>query len=114
MIVYYKNKKINIPVKKICFFARYVGLMFKSSKSENLLFEFKKKVRIPIHSCFVFFDFLALWLDEKNHVMKYEIVKPFSLFVRPKKHFSKLVEIPMNKSNKLFFSSFVDKKEKFK
>ena len=104
MIIHYKNKKIKIPVKKISGFGRTAGLMFKSKTSENLLFEFNKKTIVGIHSIFVFFDFLALWLNEKNEIIEWKIVKPFSFKISPKKSFSKLIEIPLNSQNKKFLN----------
>lgn len=71
-----------------------LGLMFRTRKTCPLLFEFKKDVRIAIHSFFVFFPFKAIWLDENNEIIEQKLVKPFTLSVRPKKPFRKLIEIP--------------------
>ena len=71
--------------------------MFKRGKTaEALLFEFKKPTKWAITSYFVFFPFLAIWLDNKNKVMEMRKVKPFKFHIAPKKPFSKLVEIPIN------------------
>ena len=56
-----------------------------------------KPVRIAIHSFFVFFPFLAIWIDDKNNVVDVKIVNPFKFSVSPKKSFCKLLEIPINK-----------------
>ena len=72
------------------------GLMFARKKNAKiLLFDLGKKCREPINSFFVFFPFIAVWLDGKN-VIDVKIVKPFLPFVRPKKSFDKLIEIPLN------------------
>ena len=109
MIVTYKNQKIKIPVKKIYGFGKIKGLMFKSKITKNLLFEFGKESTIRIHSWFVFFDFLALWLDDKNKIIEWKIVKPFTSSVKPKKPFSKLIEIPLNNQNRKIHRFFVGK-----
>ena len=72
--------------------------MFTSKKNAKaLIFEFKSKSREPIHSFFGFFPFVVIWLDKSNKIIDLELVKPFRFFIRPKKSFSKLVEIPVNK-----------------
>jgi uncharacterized membrane protein (UPF0127 family) len=71
-----------------------LGLMFRTRKTRPLLFEFKRDVRMAIHSFFVFFPFKAIWLDENNRIIAQKIVKPFTLCVRPRKPFRKLIEIP--------------------
>jgi len=87
--------------------------MFKSYETGNLLFQFEKKGRYPIHSFFVFFPFLVLWLNNKNKVIEYKLVKPFKFRVVPKRHFSKIIEIPVNTRNKKIIKFFVGK-ERFK
>jgi len=92
----YKNKKINLEVH-ICKW-KFLGLMFaRREKAKALLFDFKRLRRISIHSWLVFFDFVAVWLDDKNKIIEVRVVKPFSFSICPKKSFSKLVEIPVNK-----------------
>lgn len=110
MIVNYKKRKIKIPVKKVSEFGKISGLMFRTKNAKNLLFEFKEKTRIKIHSFFVFFKFLGVWLDEKNNVIEWKAISPFSLGCSPKKPFSKLVEIPVNNKNKKIIGFFVGKK----
>lgn len=106
------SKKIEIPdVKKLSEFGKIKGLMFcRRENAKPLLFEFKKPSKTRIHSFFVFFSFLAIWLDSKNKVLEYKIVTPFTLSVSPKKNYFKLLEIPFNKKYGkfigLFFSGF--------
>ena len=103
----YRRKKISILAKRLSFFGRFTGLMFtKKENAKALLFDFKKPTNISIHSWFVFFPFIALWLDDKNKIIKIKIVKPFSLPISPEKKFTKLVEIPLNNRFKKFKKYF--------
>jgi len=98
LIVKYKKRKISLDVKKCSFIEMFRGLMFHRREKARalLLFDFKKPGRLKIHSCFVFFHFLAVWLDDKNQVIEIRKVKPWKFYVLPKKRFFKLVEIPLN------------------
>ena len=109
MKIIYKNKEISVPVKKVSGLGEIAGLMFKRKSTKNLLFEFKGKTKINLHSCFVFFNFLSIWLNEKNKVIEWKYVKPFVFRIKPKKDFIKIVEIPLNKKNKKIAEFFVDK-----
>ena len=111
MIINFKNKKIKISVKKVSELGKTIGLMFKKKTTENLLFEFNEKTSFRIHSYFVFFDFLAIWLDKKNNVLEWKIVKSFTLSVKPEKSFFKLIEIPFNKKNEKIVKFFVGKRK---
>lgn len=113
MKIYYKNKKIDIDVRDVGLFGRFSGLMFKTKETSNLLFEFNHDVNMAIHSFFVFFNFLAVWVDEKNKVIEWKIVKPFTVAIKPEKRFRKLVEIPFNNGNSKILRFFVGK-ERFK
>jgi len=98
-----KTKKIKIKGKvievEICdnVFSKARGLMFRKN-SRPLLFVFKKPTRQGIHSFFCK-PFTAIWFN-KNRVIEERIVEPFSLSVKPKKHFTELVEIPFGNNNK--------------
>ena len=85
--------------------------MFKGKETSNLLFDFKRAGRHSITSFFVFFPFLAVWLDSDNNVLEKKIVQPFKLSVRPKEKFSRLVEIPINDSNSKLLN-FLDDRRK--
>lgn len=93
----FKGNKIDIKVRELSLLGQMIGLMFKTKNCDNLLF--KRGGRWAIHSFFVFFPFLALWLNEKNKVIEHKIVKPFRFCIIPKREFAKLVEIPLNKKN---------------
>ena len=109
MIVKYKNKKINIDVKEVSEFGKVSGLMFRTKETKILLFEFKKETNLKVHSFFVLFDFLGVWINSKGRVVDCKIMKPFSVAYSPKKKFSKLVEIPVNEKNGKIISFFVGK-----
>lgn len=94
--VFYRGRRFSLRAKKVYFLGRIRGLMFKNDKTEALLFDFSKECREPIHSLFVFFPFLALWLNKRNEILEYKVVRPFTFFVRPKKSFYRLIEIPIN------------------
>lgn len=110
MEINYKNKKIDVSVRKVSFVGRFTGLMFRSKNTDNLLFDFGKEIKIAIHSVFVFFRFLAVWLDEENNVLELKIVHPFKLYICPKKSFFRFVEIPINNRNKKIIEFFVGKR----
>ncbi len=113
MKIYFNNKKIDISVEKLGFFGRISGLMFRSKETKNLLFDFEKDVSYKFHSMFCFFPFLILWLDKKNKVIDFKLVKPFILQIPSPKSFVKVVEIPFNNDNIEILQFFVGK-ERFK
>lgn len=97
IILNYKNRRVNVDLKVCNYFERFLGLMFtKRKKAKALLFDFKKSVKIPIHSFFVFFPFIAIWLDSKNKILDLKVIKPFRFCVCPNNSFSKLIEVPIN------------------
>jgi len=104
--VFYKAKGIKIEVKRVGLFSKGIGLTFRTSKTKNLLFDFKRDTRMSITSYFVFFPFLAIWLDDKNRVIHKEIINPFRFNVAPKKAFRKLIEVPVNKRNSKILAFF--------
>lgn len=94
----FKGKKFEIDLQICNWFGMFRGLMFRSREnSPALLFDFKERTKIRIHSLFVFFPFVAIWLDDKNKIIDLRIVKSFNFSVSPGKSFRKLVEIPINK-----------------
>jgi uncharacterized membrane protein (UPF0127 family) len=97
IIINYKNKKIKVLAEDCNILQKSVGLMFsRRQKAKILLFNFKEKQKIMIHSIFVFYDFVAVWLDKKNKVVDMKIVRPFSPYVSHRKKAFSLVEIPIN------------------
>ncbi len=111
MKVVYGRKSFDVDVIRVSSFGKILGLMFKSRETGNLLFEFRKSKKREIHSYFVFFPFLALWLDENNKVVDWIIVRPFTSAISPKRKFRKLIEVPMNTDNEHIFRFFVGGKK---
>jgi len=99
IILKYKKKKIKIPdVYKVPKIKEGIGLMFhRRENCPAMLFEFKKPVKMKIHSFFVFFPFVGVWLDEGNKIIEMKIIRPWKISISPKKQFNKLLEIPVNK-----------------
>lgn len=92
----YKRKRICLDIDKCEGLNQGLGLMFKRrQRARALLFNFKRLTRQPIHSFFMSFPFIAIWLDEKNKVVETKIFRPFSLY-QPKTKFRKMIEIPIN------------------
>ena len=101
----YKNKKINLDVE-VCKW-KFLGLMFSRQKSAKaLLFDFKKSMRVSIHSFFCP-EFVAVWLDDENRVVEIKKIKPWKIAIFPKKPFMKLVEIPYNQKYEKMISKLV-------
>ncbi len=109
MIIKLKGKSVGIPLVKAGGIKKFTGLMFRSRNTSSLLFEFKKEA--GIHSFFVFFPFLAVWLNGKKEVVEFSIVKPFTPYVISKKKPNYLIEIPVNKKNQPILALFVGKKK---
>lgn len=89
------------------------GLMFvRREKARALIFDFPDKTRLAIHSLFVFFPFVSVWLDDKSRIVSIKEVKPFLFSVRPEKPFLRLIEIPLNKKYKEIAKKILSMKEK--
>ena len=101
------DKIINIgKVKKLNLIGKTIGLMFsRRQKSKIMLFEFRKPTKMRIHSYFVFFPFLAIWLDNKNTIIRIKKIKPFETSNGIKESYFKLIEIPLNNKNKKLIKS---------
>jgi uncharacterized membrane protein (UPF0127 family) len=94
----YKGKKINLELKVCNMFERFSGLMFtRKEKAKALLFDFKKPVRIALHSFFVFFPFIVVWINPEGKIIDIKKISPFKPYILPEKEFSKIIEIPVNK-----------------
>jgi len=93
----HKGKTFEVQAEIVGFFGRLRGLMFRHKNNcPALLFEFDKNTRLGIHSCFVNFPFIAVWLDDKNEILGIRTVSPWKLSVKPKKSYQKLLEVPIN------------------
>lgn len=92
------KKRISLEAESLGFFGRVIGLMFsRREKAGALVFSFRKPTRTSIHSFFVFFPFIAIWLGPGGNLIEARIVEPFTFSVSPKREFTKLIEIPLNK-----------------
>ena len=93
-----KIKNSFFDVKKCNGLHRVKGLMFsRKEKAKALLFDFNKPCREVIHSLFVFFPFVAAWLDNEGKIIEIRKIKPFTPLVSIEKSYSKVIEIPINK-----------------
>jgi len=109
VIFKYKNGKINLVVEDCNLFKKVTGLMFsRREKAQALLFNFSKPTKIKLHSLFVFFPFVVVWLDDKNKVIDLRIVKPFKSSIISNKTFSKIIEIPLNNKYKKIIDFLVE------
>jgi uncharacterized membrane protein (UPF0127 family) len=94
---YYKGRKFKIDVEECSGLNRVLGLMFRNRNANILFFNFNKQTNLQIHSLFVFFPFIAMWLDDKNKTIEKKLVRPFTLSVKPRKPYRRLLEIPASK-----------------
>ncbi len=101
----FKGKKIEVEAKRLSKLEMVFGLMFKRREKARALFFNWKNIRI--HSCFVFFPFVALWLDTENNVVDMKLVKPFKLGLSSRKSCRRLLEIPLNESYREIVSILV-------
>jgi len=62
-----------------------IGLMFNWKNERNILFKFDKEGNHPIHSFFVFQNFVALYLDKNKKIIQINKVKPFTKWIESKK-----------------------------
>lgn len=93
----YKKKRYFIEAKPCnTLFSQFLGLMFKKN-SANLVFIFKKKTNIPIHSLFCR-KFIAVWFND-NEIIYIRKINSWKLNIKPKEKFNKILEIPINNKN---------------
>ncbi|OYT36708.1 hypothetical protein B6U91_00530 [Candidatus Pacearchaeota archaeon ex4484_71] len=94
----FRGKKISLEAKKVGFLSEGWGLMFsRREKANALLFEFKKPTMLKFTSFFVFYPFIMVWVDEVGKVVEVRRVNPFKFSILPKRKFTKVIEIPINK-----------------
>lgn len=109
--LHFGNKKISFDARVADGIWRGIGLMFsRPERAKILIFPFEKPTRMAIHSLFVFFPFIAVWLDSDGKVMEIKRVKPFSGYICPKSPYISLVEIPLARK----YKRITDGIEKFK
>jgi hypothetical protein len=91
----FQGEEIEIPdVERVNGLGKFKGLMFKSSNTNALLFDFPSLNNPSIHSLFCP-DFLAIWLNQ-GKIVDYKLVTSGKMKVKPEKDFTQLLEIPLN------------------
>ena len=108
----HKNRKFFLKVKKCDRLDEIFGLMFQKKESARiLLFDFSGREKLTLHSFFVFFPFIAVWLDDKNRILEIKRINPFSFGISSPKIFSKIIEIPINSNYKGIIKKLVVKRK---
>ena len=98
--------KSNEEIAKIrianTFFSRLMGLMFKKNAEVPLLFEIperiNKKERSSIHSFFMRFEIIIIFIDKRNVVYEIAELKPWNYYI-PKKPAKYIVEFDKREFN---------------
>lgn len=107
----FHNLIFELSVKKLKGLEKGIGLMFSLRKrAKALLFEFNNPQKINLHSLFVFFPFLVLWLDKENNVLDFKMAKPFRFNISSTKPYSKIIEIPLNSKYRNLIKILVERK----
>ena len=89
---------------RICdtFFSRFIGLMFKKNAKIPLLFEIperiNKKERSSIHSFFMRFEIVLVFIDKDNAVYEIAELRPWNCYI-PKKPAKYIVEFDKREFN---------------
>ena len=96
---YYANKSFTIETIDCSFIRKGLGLMFRTNETMSLLFTFSRDINRSLTSWFVFFPFLAIWLDSDDKIIEFRIVKPFTSYINIDKIFRKVLELPLNRDN---------------
>ncbi len=94
--VFNRRRQLQIDIKRVGFFTQFIGLMFSRRKTPIRLFSYSSDRKVPIHSWFVFYDFLIVWLDSKNKIVSWKVVKPFTSLVLPTRVCRAFLEIPLD------------------
>lgn len=106
----YKNKKFIMKIKECNnFFSKIFGLMFRKN-SKPLLFNFKRPIRISIHSFFCR-PFIVIWFLNKR-VVDIKRIDSYKISIKPKNEFDKILEIPSNYKEFYILSDFIDDSRK--
>lgn len=112
--VFNRHKSLQIDVKRVGFFTQFIGLMFSRRKTPIRLFSYSSDRKVPIHSWFVFYEFLIVWIDSKNKIVSWKLVKPFTSLVLPTINCRAFLEIPIDDKYKKELDFVVGKRQRFK
>ena len=97
-----QGPKIDIEIADD-FFSRLMGLMFRENAKLPLRFEIPQKInsrkRSSIHSFFMRFDIVLVFIDESNSVYEIAKLSPWNYHV-PKKSAKYIVEFDKKEFNK--------------
>ena len=111
----YRGKQfLNISVLRVGFLTQFLGLMFSRRKTSIRLFFYRTDRCVPIHSWFVFYPFLIAWLDSRNRIIEWRVVKPFNSCVLPMKKCMAFLEIPIDEKYRSEIGFIVGKRQTFK
>jgi hypothetical protein len=114
IVLNFAGKKFDFEAFVVPKYLEGIGLMFKkSSRAKPLLFKFDN-CNEAIHSCFVFFDFYAVWMDKEFNVIEVRRISPWNLYVRCRREFDYLLEIPIVFGKKFLRRELVELLERFK
>ena len=95
----------------VSFKEKLIGLMFEKPINFNyaLVFIFNESAVFSnsIHSFFVFFPFLAVYLNEKRRVVDIKIINPNQTF-QPKEKSKYLIEMPVEFKDKIHLGDSVE------
>ncbi len=94
-----RRRRFSLFVSRVSYFRRGIGLMFRTKYTRPLLFAFHRPCRVALTSWFVFFPFVAVWLDDRRRVIEARVILPFTLTIVPHHSAHYLVEIPLNRRN---------------
>lgn len=99
---FFRGKKISLPVEECkTLFQKGTGLMFRKD-NQALLFVFRKKTRAAIHSFFCQ-PFIAVWFYN-DKIVDMKKINSWQFFIRPKRKFNKLLEIPLTNQKNIFLN----------
>ncbi len=112
--VFNRRKHLQIEVKRVGFFTQFIGLMFSRRKTPIRFFSYSSDRKVPIHSWFVFYDFLIVWMDSENKIVSWKVVKPFTSLVLPTIDCRAFIEIPIDGKYRKELEFVVGKRQRFK
>lgn len=108
----WRNKEFNLEVSRVPWWKEGVGLMFVSKKkAKSLLFDLKKEVKMSIHSYFVKFSFIAIWLDKDKKIIEIKQIQPYRGLIKPKRPFRYLIEIPITENYDAVVRNLVERRK---
>lgn len=99
--IYYKKKGVKLDLEECGFFGKVRGLMFRRLGNAPILsFSWKEDTNVSLHSLFVFFPFIVIFLDDKNNILEMREIFPWNLAIESKKKFSRIIEIPVSQKHR--------------